>query len=108
MKALVTVLFCTILFATANANNIDGIKIAPNANTTNIEVRLTSKKATDAKIVITNEAGVVVNTQVVKLANGNNAIVLLDIAKLEEGNYKVTMTAGADVMTTNFVNLKTL
>jgi hypothetical protein len=106
MKALVTVLFCTILFATASANNIDGIKIAPNAKTTNIELRLTTKKATDATIVITNEAGVVVNTQAVKLTNGDNAVVLLDIAKLEEGNYTVTMTAGAEVMTTKFMNWK--
>jgi Secretion system C-terminal sorting domain len=105
MKALVTILF-SILFFSASANNNDGIKIAPNAKTTNIEVRLTTKKATDATIVITNEAGAMVSTQAVKLANGNNAIVLLDIAKLDEGNYTVTMTAGTEVMTTKFMNLK--
>jgi hypothetical protein len=105
MKALVTILF-SILFFSASANNNDGIKIAPNAKTTNIEVRLTAKKATDATIVITNEAGVVVSTQAVKLANGDNAIVLVDIAKLDEGNYTVTMTTGTDVMTTKFMNWK--
>jgi hypothetical protein len=105
MKALVTILF-SILFFTATANNNDGIKIAPNAKTTNIEVRLTTKKAIDATIVITNEAGTIVSTQAVKLTNGDNAIVLLDIAKLDEGNYTVTMTAGTDVMTTKFMNWK--
>jgi hypothetical protein len=105
MKALVTILF-SILFMTATANNNDGIKIAPNAKTTNIEVRLTAKKAADATIVITNEAGAVVSTQGVKLANGDNAIVLLDIAKLDEGTYTVTMTTGTDVMTTKFMNWK--
>jgi hypothetical protein len=106
MKAIVTVLCCTILFATATASNIDGIKIAPNAKTTNIEVRLTAKKAMDATIVITNAAGVLINKQAVKLTNGNNAIVLLDLAKLEDGNYTVTMTAGVEIMTTNFMNWK--
>jgi hypothetical protein len=106
MKTLVTVLFCTILFATANASNIDGIKIAPNAKTTNIEVRLTTKKATDATIVITNDAGVIVSTQAVKLTSGDNAVVLVDVEKLAEGNYTVTMTAGTEVMTTKFVNWK--
>ena len=106
MKALVTVLFCTILFATASASNIDGIKIAPNANTTNIEVRLTAKAATEATITITNEAGVIVSTQAAKVITGSNAIVLLDIAKLAEGSYTITMTAGAEVMTTKFMNWK--
>jgi Domain of unknown function (DUF3244) len=105
MKALVTILF-SVLFFTASASNIDGIKIAPNAKTTNIELRLTAKKVSDATIVITNEAGVVVSTQAVKLANGDNAIVLVDIAKLDEGNYTVTMTTGTDVMTTKFMNWK--
>jgi hypothetical protein len=105
MKALVTILF-SILFFTATANNNDGIKIAPNAKTTNIEVRLNVKKAIDATIVITNEAGVVVSTQAVKLTSGDNAIVLLDIAKLDEGTYTVTMNAGTDVMTTKFMNWK--
>jgi hypothetical protein len=105
MKALVTILF-SVLFFTATANNNDGIKIAPNAKTTNIEVRLAAKKATDATIVITNEAGVVVSTQAVKLTTGDNAIVLLDIAKLDEGTYTITMNAGTDVMTTKFMNWK--
>jgi hypothetical protein len=105
MKALVTILF-SVLFFTATANNNDGIKIAPNTKTTNIEVRLTAKKAIDATIVITNEAGVVLSTQAVKLTTGDNAIVLLDIAKLDEGNYTVTMTSGTEVMTTKFMNWK--
>jgi hypothetical protein len=105
MKALVTILF-SVLFFTATANNNDGIKIAPNTKTTNIEVRLTAKKAIDATIVITNEAGVVLSTQAVKLTTGDNAIVLLDIAKLDEGTYTVTMNAGTDVMTTKFMNWK--
>ena len=106
MKALFTILFCTILFSTASANNFDGLKIAPNAKTATIEVRLTSKKVTDAKIVITDEAGKIVSTQTAKLATGDNAIALVDVSKLEEGNYTVTLTAGTDVMTTKFVNWK--
>ena len=106
MKALVTILFCTVLFSTASANNFDGLKIAPNAKTATIEVRLTSKKVTDAKIVITDEAGKIVSTQTAKLATGDNAIALVDVSKLEEGNYTVTLTAGTDVMTTKFVNWK--
>jgi hypothetical protein len=47
-----------------------------------------------------------VSTQTVKLTTGDNAVVLLDIAKLEEGNYTITMTAGADLMTTKFMNWK--
>jgi hypothetical protein len=94
------------LFSTATASNIDGLKIAPNAKTTNIEVRLTAKRATDATIVITNEAGVLINKQAVKLTNGYNAVVVLDLAKLDEGNFTVTMTAGAEIMTTNFMNWK--
>ena len=106
MKALVTILFCTILFSTASANNFDGMKIAPNAKTATIEVRLTSKKVTDAKIVITDEAGKVVSTQTAKLVNGENAIALVDVSKLEEGSYTVTLTSGDETVTTKFVNLK--
>ena len=106
MKALVTILFCTVLFSTASANNFDGLKIAPNAKTATIEVRLTSKKVTDAKIVITDEAGKVVSTQAAKLISGDNAIALVDVSKLEEGNFTVTLTTGNEVMTTKFVNWK--
>ena len=67
MKALLTLLFSTILIIHVSANNFEGIKIAPNAKNSAIEVRLNSKKAVDATIVITNENGVVVNTQVIKL-----------------------------------------
>ena len=106
MKALVTILFCTALFSTASANNFDGMKIAPNAKTATIEVRLTSKKVKDAKIVITDEAGKVVSTQAVKLAKGDNAIALVDVSKLEEGNYIVTLTTANEVMTSKFMNWK--
>ena len=106
MKALFTVLFSTILILTASANNFDGIKIAPNVKTATIEVRLTSKKAINAKIEITNEEGKVVSTQEVKLASGDNAIALVDVSKLEEGNFTVTLTAGEEKMTTKFMNMK--
>ena len=106
MKTLITILFCTILFATATANNFDGLKIAPNAKTSTIELRLTTKKATEAKIEVTNEAGKVVSTQSVKLVIGENAVSLVDVSTLEEGNFTVTITKGKEVMTTKFLNWK--
>ena len=109
MKALVTILFCTILFSTASANNFDGMKVAPSAKTAStIELQLTAKKATEAKIVITNKAGKVVSTQVAKLVNGANAITLLDVATLEEDTFTITLTTGTEVMTSEFINVKSL
>ena len=106
MKALLTVLFSTILIISVSAKNFDGIKIAPNAKTATIEVRFNAKKATEAKIVITNEEGKVVSTQVAKLVSGDNAVSLVDVSKLEEGNFTVTLTTGNEVMTTKFINFK--
>ena len=106
MKALVTILFSTILFSTANASNIDGMKIAPNAKTTNIEVRLKSNIVTDATIVITDETGKVVSTQIVKLVSGDNAVVLADVVKLAEGTFTVSLTAATEVLTSKFMNWK--
>ena len=106
MKALIIILFSTILVSTASANNFDGMKIAPNAKTATIEVRLTAKKAIEAKIVITNETGKVVSTQAVKLVSGDNAIALVDVTTLEEGNFTVTLTTAEDVMTSKFMNWK--
>lgn len=106
MKTLITILFSTILFSTASASNFDGIKIAPNAKTATIELRLVAKKSNEAKIVITNEAGKVINTQTVKLVSGENAIALIDVSTLEEGNFTVSLTTGKDVKTTKFTNWK--
>ena len=106
MKALITILFCTILLTTASANNFDGMKIAPNVKTATIEVRLKAKKAAEAKIVIINEAGKVVSKKTVKLVNGENAIALVDVSILEEGNFTVTLTTGKEVMTSKFLNWK--
>ena len=107
MKALIIILFSTILFSTAaSANNFDGMKLAPNAKTATIEVRLTAKKAIEAKIVITNETGKVISAQTVKLISGDNAIALVDVSTLEEGNFTVTLTTVEDVLTSKFMNWK--
>ena len=106
MKALLTILFSTILIISVSAKGIDAIKIAPNAKTSTIEVKVSSKKATQATIVITNENGKVVSTQTIKLINGENIVALVDVAKLAEGSFKITLTAGSEVMTTKFMNWK--
>ena len=47
-----------------------------------------------------------VSTQAVKLVSGDNAIALVDVTTLEEGNFTVTLTTAEDVMTSKFMNWK--
>ena len=57
MKTLFILLISTFSFATSFANNSDTIKIGSNGKTSEIEVRVTTKKAAAAIITITNAAG---------------------------------------------------
>jgi hypothetical protein len=103
MKTLITSIVAMFIFATATASNFEGIKIATTGKST-INAKFSSDKATTATISITNKAGVVVNTQNVTIAKGDNSIVLLDVATLAEGNYTVTLVSNGNTTTTSFLN----
>ena len=60
----------------------------------------------DATIIITDETGKVVSTQIVKLVSGDNAVVLADVVKLAEGTFTVSLTAATEVLTSKFMNWK--
>jgi hypothetical protein len=105
MKTLFTIILSALIFTTASANNFEGIKIGTTGKSS-IEAKFSSAKATTATITITNQAGVVVNTQNVTLVKGNNAVALLDVTTLEEGTYTISLIANGTTTTTTFVNFK--
>jgi hypothetical protein len=105
MKTLFTIILSALIFTTASANNFEGIKIGTTGKSS-IEAKFSSAKATTATITITNQAGVVVNTQNVTLVKGNNTVSLLDVTTLEEGTYTISLIANGTTTTTKFVNFK--
>jgi hypothetical protein len=105
MKTLFTIILSALIFTTASAKNFEGIKIGTTGKSS-IEAKFSSAKATTATITITNQAGVVVNTQNVTLVKGNNAVALLDVTTLEEGTYTISLIANGTTTTTTFVNFK--
>jgi hypothetical protein len=105
MKTLFTIILSALIFTTASANNFEGIKIGTTGKSS-IEAKFTSAKATTATITITNQAGVVVNTQNVTLVKGANSVALLDVTTLEEGTYTISLIANGTTTTTTFVNFK--
>jgi hypothetical protein len=105
MKTLFTIILSALIFTTASANNFEGIKIGTTGKSS-IEAKFSSAKATTATITITNQAGVVVNTQNVTLVKGNNVVALLDVTTLEEGTYTISLIANGTTTTTTFVNFK--
>jgi hypothetical protein len=105
MKTLFTIILSALIFTTASANNFEGIKIGTTGKSS-IEAKFSSAKATTATITITNQAGVVVNTQNVTIVKGNNAVALLDVTTLEEGTYTISLIANGTTTTTTFVNFK--
>ena len=105
MKTLFTIILSALIFTTASANNFEGIKIGTTGKSS-IEAKFSSAKATTAIITITNQAGVVINTQNVTLVKGNNAVSLLDVATLEDGTYTVSLIANGTTTRTSFVNFK--
>jgi Fe2+ transport system protein B len=105
MKALFTIILSALIFTTASANNFEGIKIGTTGKSS-IEAKFTSKKATTATITITNQAGVVVNTQNVTLTKGDNNIALVDVTTLAEGTYTITLVVDNNSVSTKFVNFK--
>jgi hypothetical protein len=105
MKTLFTIILSALIFTTASANNFEGIKIGTTGKSS-IEAKFSSAKATTATITITNQAGVVVNTQNVTIVKGNNAVALLDVTTLEEGTYTISLIANGTTTTTKFVNFK--
>jgi hypothetical protein len=105
MKALFTIILSALIFTTASANNFEGIKIGTTGKSS-IEAKFTSKKATTATITITNQVGVVVNTQNVTLTKGDNNIALVDVTTLAEGTYTITLVVDNNSVSTKFVNFK--
>jgi methionine-rich copper-binding protein CopC len=105
MKTLFTIILSALIFTTASANNFEGIKIGTTGKSS-IEAKFSSVKATTATITITNQAGVVVNTQNVTLVKGNNTVSLLDVTTLEEGAYTISLISNGTTTTTTFVNFK--
>jgi hypothetical protein len=105
MKTLFTIILSALIFTTASANNFEGIKIGTTGKSS-IEAKFTSAKATTATITITNQAGVVVNTQNVTLVKGANTVSLLDVTTLEEGTYTISLIANGTTTTTTFINFK--
>jgi hypothetical protein len=105
MKTLFTIILSALIFTTASANNFEGIKIGTTGKSS-IEAKFSSAKATAATITITNQAGVVVNTQNVTLVKGDNTVSLLDVTTLEEGTYTISLIANGTTTTTKFVNFK--
>ncbi len=105
MKTLFTIILSALIFTTASANNFEGIKIGTTGKSS-IEAKFASAKATTATVTITNQAGVVVNTQNVTLVKGANSIALLDVTTLEEGTYTISIIANGTTTTTTFVNFK--
>jgi hypothetical protein len=105
MKTLFTIILSALIFTTASANNIEGIKVGTTGKSS-IEAKFSSAKATTATITITNQAGVIVNNQSVTLVKGNNTVSLLDVTTLEEGTYTISLIANGTTTTTKFVNFK--
>jgi Fe2+ transport system protein B len=105
MKTLFTIILSAIIFTTASANNFEGIKVGTTGKSS-IEAKFSSAKATTATITITNQAGVVVNTQNVTITKGNNTVSLLDVTTLAEGTYTITLTSDNNTVSTKFVNFK--
>ncbi len=103
MKTLITSIVAMFIFATATASNFEGIKIGTTGNSV-INAKFSSDNATTATFTITNQAGVIVKTQSVKLTKGNNTINLLDVTTLADGNYTLTFVANGKTATISFVN----
>ncbi len=103
MKTLITSILAMFIFASATASNFEGIKIGTTGKSV-INAKFSSDKATTATFTITTQAGVVVKTQSITLAKGNNTINLLDVTTLAEGNYTLTLVSNGTTATTSFVN----
>jgi methionine-rich copper-binding protein CopC len=105
MKTLFTIILSVLIFTSASANNFEGIKIGTSGKSS-IVAKFSSEKATNATITITNQAGLVVNTQNVTLVKGNNTVSLLDVTTLEDGTYTISLISNGTITTTKFVNFK--
>ncbi len=103
MKAIFTIILTAIIFNTASANNIGGLKIG-SAGKSTIEAKYTSNINTIADVTITNKAGEVIKTQKVNVLKGENTITLLDVSILAEGTYTVTLSSNNYTTYTQFVN----
>jgi hypothetical protein len=105
MKALITTILCILIITTSFASNFEGIKIGTTGKS-NIEAKYTATKATAAKVTITNQAGIVINTINVTLTKGDNNIALVDVTTLEEGTFTISLMENGNTTTTTFVNYK--
>ena len=103
MKALLAIVFSTLIISTATAGNIKDLKIGF-SNPTSILVQLNTSSSTQATITITDQTGKIIKTIQAILSIGNNKVDLLDLTTLSFGTYTVSVLANNELTTTSFIH----